>query len=393
MAHGEQNDNKRMKYIWESKNWPHFEYDLLDIQEVLYSYAMETSSLSGGVAQLPNDLQNDAILDLMVSEAIKTSEIEGEKLNQEDVRSSIMNQLGLSKKPEHIKDPRAIGISTLMISVRKNYNQLLTKEELFEWHSMIIVEPYYMSYLEVGKWRTGKEPMQIVSGPIGHEIVHYEAPPSSTLDKEMEQFISWFNESHPSSSKTKIPGPVRAAIIHLYFECIHPFSDGNGRIGRALSEKVLSQELQRPVLLSLSSTIEKNRKEYYQELARASKGDLNITRWINYFVRMIYEAQIDAKARIVFILQKAKFWSQYTSKLNERQSKVLARMFEEGVSGFKGGISAQKYMKIAVCSKATATRDLSELLAYGCIERLPGSGRSTSYRLNLHSQTIDSLSL
>lgn len=382
-----------MKYIWESKNWPEFEYDLSGIQDVLYGYAMETSALSGGVAQLPNDLQNDAVLDLMVSEAIKTSEIEGEKLDQEDVRSSIINQLGLSKKTEHIKDPRAIGISKLIVSVRKNYNQSLTKEELFEWHSMIIADSYYMSYLEVGKWRTGKEPMQIVSGPIGHETVHYEAPPSATLDKEMEKFISWFNESHPSSSKTKIPGPVRAAITHLYFEYIHPFSDGNGRIGRALSEKALSQELQRPVLLSLSTTIEKNKKEYYQELARASKGDLNITRWINYFVRMIYEAQIDAKTRIVFILQKAKFWSQYTSKINERQSKVLVRMFKEGVSGFKGGISAQKYMKISVCSKATATRDLSELLAYGCIERLPGRGRSTSYALNLHTQTTDSLTL
>ena len=373
-----------MTYIWESKNWPEFEYDLSSIQDVLYNYAMETSALSGGIAQLSNDLQNDAILDLMVSEAIKTSEIEGEKLDQEDVRSSIMNQLGLAKKPEHIKDPRVVGISKLMISLRKNYNQPLTKEELFEWHKMIIVNPSYMSHLEVSKWRTTKEPMQIVSGPIGHETVHYEAPPSSTLDQEMEQFIVWFNESHSSSRNNKLPGPVRAAITHLYFECIHPFSDGNGRIGRALSEKALSQELERPVLLSLSTTIEKNRKEYYQELARASKGELDITRWIHYFVQMIYEAQIDAKARIVFILQKTKFWNQYNSKFNERQSKVIARMFKEGESGFQGGISAQKYMKIAFCSKATATRDLSELLAYGCIEQLPGSGRSTSYKLNLN---------
>jgi Fic family protein len=362
-----------MKYIWQQPNWPHFEYDLSHSQDVLYRYAKEASYLSGSLDQLPSNLQWDALIDLMVSEGIKTSEIEGEKLDQEDVRSSLRNQLGLTEKPETIKDPRAQGIAHLMIAVRKKYGEPLTKEEIFAWHTMILGEP--SSKLEVGMWRTSNEPMQIVSGPIGREIIHYEAPPSIQVDREMTQFIVWFNKS------VNIPGPVRAALAHLYFECIHPFADGNGRVGRALVEKVLSQELQRPVLLSLSTTLEKNRKTYYEELSIASKNGLTVTRWINYFVETIYQSLLDSKKQIVFIVQKAHFWKRWESKLNERQSKVLAKMFDAGIEGYKGGMSAQKYMKITTCSKATATRDLKELLEYGCIEPLPGSGRSTRYVL------------
>ncbi len=369
-----------MTYIWQHKNWPHFEYDLSHVQDVLYRYAMETSLLSGSVDQLPDDLQNDALLDLMISEAIKTSEIEGEHLNQEEVRSSIRNQLGLSDKHELIKDPRSVGIAKLMISVRKNCNAPLTKEDLFAWQAMILSAPSSPA-LEIGMWRTSPEPMQIVSGAIGHETVHYEAPPSVRVGQEMERFVSWFN----TSTTPPLPGPVKAAIAHLYFECIHPFADGNGRVGRAIAEKALSQDLHRPVLLSLSTRIERQKKDYYQELSIASQGNLTITRWIHYFVHMVYGAQLEAKERISFVLQKAKFWTQHGPKLNERHSKVLTRMFKEGPSGFQGGMSAQKYMKIADCSKATATRDLAELLAYGCLERLPGSGRSTRYRLHLPS--------
>jgi Fic family protein len=373
-----------MRYIWQHEDWPHFTYDLSDLQDILYLYAKETSYLSGSLDQLPDTLQNETLIDLMISEAIKTSAIEGEKLDQDQVRFSIRNQLGLSQKQELVKDPRAVGIAQLMISVRKNWNQPLRKEDLFEWHRMVIADPSQASTMEVGMWRTSADPMQIVSGALGHEKVHYEAPPSLRIEQEMEQFIAWFNRS----CSDKIPGPVKAAIAHLYFECIHPFADGNGRIGRAISEKALSQDLHRPVLLSLSTQIEKNRKKYYEELSITSRGDLNIQRWVKYFTHLIYEAQLDAKKQILFIIQKAKFWTHYGSKLNERQSRVLTRMFKEGPLGFTGGISAQKYMKIADCSKATATRDLTELLAYGCLERLSGSGRSTSYALKLETTTI-----
>lgn len=203
-----------MRYIWQHEDWPHFTYDLSDLQDILYLYAMETSYLSGSLDQLSDTLQNETIIDLMISEAIKTSAIEGEKLDQDQVRSSIKNQLGLSKKQELVKDPRAIGIAQLMISVRKNCNHPLREEDLFEWHRMVMAGPAQADAFEVGKWRTGENPMQIVSGPIGHEKVHYEAPPSLRIEREMERFIAWFN----MADSDKIPGPIKAAVAHLYFE-------------------------------------------------------------------------------------------------------------------------------------------------------------------------------
>jgi Fic family protein len=195
----------------------------------------------------------------------------------------------------------------------------------------------------------------------------------------MAKFIDWFN-----ASNNQIPGVVRAAIAHLYFESIHPFGDGNGRIGRAISEKALSQELGRPVIFSLSTAIQLKKKEYYSELSISSHCDLEVTRWIKYFVNTVYQAQLVAKKKIQFIFDKTKFWNCYEHMLNERQEKVIARMFEAGESGFIGGINASKYMSIAKCSKATATRDLSELFGYGCLIKLPARGRSTRYVLTIH---------
>ena len=274
-----------------------------------------------------------------------------------------------------------------MIAVRQTYTSPLTKKELFAWHTMLFSDIHFNKDLEIGQWRTPKEPMHIVSGAAGHERVHYVAPPSEQMDSEMKQFIAWFNETDPTRSKqskqkqTILPGPVRAAIAHLYFECIHPFDDGNGRIGRALVEKALAQELQKPVLFSLSTMIHKHKKEYYDQLSAASSGDLDITEWIEYFVKTIYAAVLDSQEAIKEEVRQAFFWKQHGDALNERQKKVIARMFKEGKEGFKGGLSAQKYMKIAHCSKSTATRDLAELLHLGCIYQLPGSGRSTRYEI------------
>ncbi len=368
-----------MKYIWQHKHWPDFEYDLSNSLDLLYRYAVETSHVSASLEHLPAALQIDAIIDVMVSEGTKTSQIEGEKLNQEDVRSSIRNQLGLVKNPEVIKDPRAQGIAQLMIAVRKNYMQPLTKEELFAWNTMILFDPYRQIPLEIGTYRTSKEPLQIISGAIGKETMHFEAPPSNTIEKEMSKFIRWFNES------SSLPGPVRAAIAHLYFECIHPFEDGNGRVGRALVEKILSQDQKTPTLLSLSATLERNKRTYYDELSLASKNGLDITRWVDYFINVIFEALEDSKKQIDFIVRKAAFYNTYAAKLNERQTKVIARMFKAGLEGFKGGMSAQKYMNITGCSKATATRDLKNLLDWGCIEKMEGGGRNIKYALRLPS--------
>lgn len=370
-----------MRYNWQHPQWPKFEYDLTGVQDLLYNYAIEASTLLGGLNQIPEEMQTDAVIDLMVSEALSTSEIEGEKFSDDDVRSSIKKELGISVQTA-IKDPKAVGISKLMISVRNTFNTLLTEEQLFEWHKMVMslsLNPY----IDIGRWRTSAEPMQIVSGAFGREKVHFEAPPSVVINKEMTRFIEWFNSTHPSYTQSKIAGPVRAAIAHLYFESLHPFSDGNGRIGRAISEKALSEDLGRPVLLSLSTTIYKHKKEYYEALFNASRCQINITSWIQYFVKTVYQAQLDSKKQISFVLQKEKFWHRYKDQLNDRQEQVIARMFKSGIAGFEGGINAQKYMKITDCSKATATRDLAELLEKGCLARLPGSGRNTRYELVL----------
>jgi len=373
-----------MRYNWQHPNWPGFEYDLLAIQPLLYQYAQESSALLGGFSHIPLEIQSDAMIDLMVSEALNTSEIEGVKFNAEDLRSSLKKALGLPTLTT-IKNVKTIGISELMIAVRQTFLEPLTEQDLFHWHEMVMshlgLEQYYIP--DIGRFRSDPEPMQIISGSYGHEKVHFEAPPSAVVPNEMARFIDWFNATDPKKTQEKIPGPIRAAIAHLYFESIHPFSDGNGRIGRAIAEKALSQDLGHPVLLSLSGTIQSHKKEYYAALSEASRDNLNITPWIQYFVTTVYEAQLTAKKQIQFVFQKTKFWDQYRHTLNKRQEKALARMFEAGLTGFEGGINTRKYMIITDCSKATATRDLSELLKMGCLASLPGSGRSTAYALSL----------
>jgi len=368
---------KSMDYIWQQKKWPQFEYDLTKFQELLNQYCLETSYIAGSFDHLSSELQHDALIDFMVSEAAHTSSIEGEKIDVDDIRSSIRNHLGLTQSHKSVKDPRAEGIAQLMITVRKNYQQNLTKTELLSWHKMIFLGTGDQNDIYVGSFRTSPEAMQIISGPIGNEKVHYEALSSENVEAEMEQFIMWFNQS------SHLSGPIRAAIAHLYFECIHPFDDGNGRIGRALVEKILSQEVNRPLALSLSSIIEKNKRVYYEELSRASKNGLTIDRWIEYFMGVINDALLESRKTIEFVVRKSQFWKRYSSKLNERQTKVIKAMFKPGIEGFKGGMNALKYMSITGCSKATATRDLQELLAWECFTPMGAGGRSTAYELLL----------
>lgn len=370
-----------MTYIWERDGWPRLHFDLQGVQGALYRYAAEANTLKGSVARLDDSEQTEALIDLMVSEAIKTSAIEGELLDRSDVRSSIRNQLGLNPIPEPVGDPRANGIAALMISVREGFREPLTTERLFEWHDLVIADPDLRRRIPVGAWRD--EAIQIVSGAIGREVVHFEAPPAKEVPLEMARFVEWFAATAPTGETSDLPGPVRAALAHLHFECIHPFADGNGRIGRAISEIALSQDLGRPALLSLSMVIEAKRKRYYEALATASRGSLDVTQWVCYFVETVLEAQLEARSAIAFVLEKARFWDRFDDHVNERQRKVLARMFRAGPAGFEGGISAGKYVAITGASKATASRDLADLLQAGALRRLPGGGRSTRYELAL----------
>lgn len=376
-------------YSWQHPDWPNYVYDVSASQDNLYLYATAAGRISGGMAQLNASLQYEAYIDFMVSEAITTSRIEGELLDREDVRSSIKNQLGFSQPLPKANDPKAIGISGLMIDVRHSFQESLTPQTLFKWHELVMADdPYRLLKpdVEIGKWRTTADDMVVASGAIGREVIHYQAPPSDRVALEMEQFLTWYNNTNPLNPDQKklISGPVRAAIAHLWFETIHPFGDGNGRVGRAIAEQALAQDLNHPPLLSLSTVIERNRKTYYQELNKASGFDLDISDWVHYFCNTVLEAQQEAFQKVDHILKKAKFWGQYKYiALNDRQTKVVNKVFKAGPEGFEYGISAKKYMAMAQCSKATATRDLTELLNKGCVKKLAGGGRNTRYELNL----------
>ena len=367
-----------MMYNWQLKNWPDFSYDLSKLDDVLYDITSRISRVSGVLEGLTESIRTEALIDMMVFEAVKTSEIEGEYISRRDVMSSIRNNLGLNTQDEQVKDKRAKGAAELMLRVRDGYDKKLDQEMLFDWHKILMQGA---RRVKIGEWRDHVEPMQVVSGLIGKEVVHYEAPPSDIVPAEMNQFIRWFNDTAPLGSDAIKKTVVRAAIAHLYFETIHPFEDGNGRIGRAISEKALSQGFGFPVLLSLSKTIEANKNAYYDNLKAAQRSN-EITAWITYFVGVILDAQGDAETQIDFTLKKAKLFDRYEAQMNERQLKVVRRMLEGGLDGFEGGMSAKKYIRIAKTSKATATRDLQDLSEKGILRPI-GAGRSTRYDVKL----------
>jgi Fic family protein len=363
-----------MRYNWQQKTWPNFQYKIDGIEDLLYDFAQRTGRISGVLEGLSESEQTETMINLMVSEAIKTSEIEGDYLSRNDVMSSIRRNLGLNPELPLTKDKRAEGVAELILAVRNDFLKPLSNTMLFDWHTMLMKGN---NQIQIGRCRTHSEPMQIVSGGMGREVVHFEAPPSSKVPLEMDGLIKWFNQS-----ETNIKKPIlRAAIAHLYFETIHPFEDGNGRIGRAVAEKALSQSIGRPVLFSLSKSIESNKNNYYDALKAAQRSN-EITDWINYFVKTVLDAQIDAEQEIEFTLKKTKFFDNHKDVLNERQQKVVRRMLEEGHQGFEGGMNARKYVSLAKTSKATATRDLQDLVAKGIFKPI-GGGRSTRYEIDL----------
>ncbi len=367
-----------MTYNWQHKNWPNFQYDLEVFQPLFLEFALEWAEMNGMEKGLSNDLEEETWINIMVSEAIKTSAIEGEFYSREDVLSSIKNKLGLNKAPIKIKDRYATGISELMVEVRNSFQESLSTEMLKNWHKILFV---HAKNILVGDWRQGEQPMQVVSGTIGREQVHYEAPPSKNVAKEMERLVEWYNQSKFPKTDTIGAALLKSAITHLYFESIHPFEDGNGRIGRSLAEKALSQGLNKPILLSISKTIEADKNTYYQALKVAQSG-LNITNWIAYFIKVIITAQRDSKVAVGFLLKKVRFFDRYKSYMEVRHAKVIGKMIDAGPEGFEGGMSAKKYMSITQVSKATATRDLQYLYENGLFTKV-GAGRSVRYELNL----------
>jgi len=366
-----------MKWNWEHPNWPAFEYDDAPLASLEDRFLTSSGILLGSYKHLDNDEKMELTAELMSEDALKTSEIEGEFLNRDSIQSSIRRQFGLQSDPRTVP-PSEQGIAEMSVQVYKTWDEPLSSETLFKWHTMLASGRTDLK--DVGCYRTSDDPIQVVSGPVGRQRVHFEGPPSAKVIKEMDRYIEWFRKTAPKGEES-LPALTRAGIAHVYFESIHPFEDGNGRVGRAISEKSLSQSIGQPTLVALARTIEARRKAYYAALERVNRG-LDITEWLCYFAETILEAQAYTIRCVEFLIEKARFYDRLGSDLNLRQQKVLARMFAEGLEGFKGGLSAENYISITRTSASTATRDLQDLVAKGALRRT-GERRYSRYHLDI----------
>ncbi len=369
-----------MRWNWEQPDWPKFTWNASRLTRAEDSFLRGTGLLIG-VAQHLDETQFVALaIEELSLEALTTSEIEGEILNRASVQSSIQHQMGLKTAARRVTLAEQ-GISELLVSLYRCIPDPLSVEMLFGWHRMVMAGRADVE--TVGGFRQGEEPMQIVSGADYARSVHFEAPPSERVPEEMEGYVAWFNRTAPGGSEP-LPALTRAGLAHLYFESIHPFEDGNGRIGRALAEKALIQSFGQTILIGLGSTILAHHRAYYDALEEANKRN-EVTAWLAWFAGIALEAQRRTTAQVEFLIDKTRLLDRLRGKLNARQEKVLLRMLQEDPGGFKGGLSAANYSGIATVSPATATRDLAELVEMGALVR-SGERRYTRYALPLPQQ-------
>jgi len=363
---------------WQQDDWPNFSYDNERLGSLENEYTRESGISLGVMRHLSKKDQDELRIKIICSEALKTSEIEGEFLDRDSLQSSICKEFGMGEKYLHgnIK-PEEAGIAMMMKDLYINFNSPLTNETLCAWHDMLFTGRID---LERGKYRTSNDDMRVVSGRIDKPEIHFIAPPASKIQKEMDLFISWFNRTAPGVEASLSP-LIRAGIAHLYFITIHPFEDGNGRIARALTEKSLSQNLGKPTLIALSSTLSDKKKDYYKILELQNKNN-QITPWLFYFGKTVIQAQKQTIKQVDFVIAKAKFFNAYETLLNLRQKKAVLRIFKEGPKGFSGGFSAKNYISITKTTSATATRDLKDLVNKEIFLKT-GKLKSTRYELNL----------
>jgi Fic family protein len=364
-----------MVWNWQQPDWPRFTFDAALLDPLEQQLLRHSGEFVGAFRHISKDDQDLIKIELISDEAVKTSEIEGEILDRESVQSSLREQFGLGTDRRRVSTAER-GIAEMMVNLYRTFADPLRHETMFAWHSMIMRGQRGV----IGSYRSHPEPMQVVSGGIARPTVHFEAPPSERMATEMNAFIAWFNETGPNGARP-LPALTRAGIAHLYFVSIHPFEDGNGRIGRALAEKSLAQNLGQPSLIALAYTIERGRKAYYAALERNNK-DNRITDWLAYFAEAVLQAQDNSIRLVDFHIAKARLYERLRDQLNPRQEKAIGRMFRAGVDGFKGGLSAENYISITRASRATATRDLQDLVAKGALTRT-GELRHTRYHLNI----------
>jgi Fic family protein len=366
-----------MKWNWQQTDWPRFRYDSAALAPLEARFLLNSGQFMGAYRHIDAPDKDALKIELISDEAVKTSEIEGEILDRRSVQSSLLHQFGLGPRAPRIPAAER-GIAEMMVDLYRSFADPLTDEVMFGWHRMLMTGDRQIAV--IGGYRTHTDPMQVVSGADYKRRIHFEAPPSKDVPREMNAFIRWFNDTGPNG-KHPLPPLARAGIAHLYFVCIHPFEDGNGRIARALAEKALAQGIGQPTLIALAYTIQRRRKDYYAALERSNR-DQDITDWQLYFANTVLEAQDTTMKRVEFYLAKAKFYEKMKDQLNARQDKAIARMFREGIDGFKGGMSADNYITITGASRATATRDLQDLVAKGILART-GELRHTRYHLTV----------
>lgn len=361
-----------MRWNWQKVDWPDFAYEVSALEAFEAAFLKESGVIIGAFRHLDEDAKNQLKIDLISTEALKTSEIEGEFLDRASLQSSIRRQFGLQADTRR-SSPGEEGISEMMVHLYRTFDEPLRHETLFAWHRMLTNGRRDLK--DIGRYRSHEEAMQVVSGSVHAPRIHFEAPPSDQMQTQMDAFLTWFNGSRKLSALT------RAGIAHLYFVCIHPFEDGNGRIGRAIAEKAIAQGIGQPSLTALAYQIEKQRKVYYDALEAANKTN-EITSWLTYFAAVILDAQKTTEARIQCLIDKTKLFDRLRDQLNERQKKVLERLFREGPDGFAGGLSAENYKAMTKTSRATATRDLAQLVELGALIKT-GKLKGTRYWLKL----------
>lgn len=362
-------------YIWQQPDWPNWRFDLAALAGPLARVSRIQGLLIGRLADIGLASRDMASLTALTDDVIKTSAIEGEQLNADSVRSSIARRLGVDIGALAPTDRHVEGVVEMVLDATGQSNAPITRERLFAWHAALFpIGRSGLSPIKVGQWRDDAAgPMQVVSGPLERQRIHYQAPPADRLEADTERFLQWANNSSHE------PPLIKAGLAHLWFVTLHPFDDGNGRIARALGDLFLARADQSPQrLYSLSAQIQKERKAYYEILELTQKGSLDVTPWLLWFLTALENALISAEQTLDSTLTKSNFWQRWaTTPLNARQVKVLNRLLDR----FDGKLTNRKWVAIAKCSADTALRDINDLLAKGVLIKSDSSGRSTSYEI------------
>jgi Fic family protein len=363
------------KYIWRHQEWPDWKFNASDLAELLSKVTLERGRLLGSMQALGFKLAEEATLRVLTEDVIKSSEIEGEKLNQEAVRSSLARRLGMDIGALAPADRSVDGVVDMVLDATRKYDEPLTVERLFGWHAALFPTGYSgLAKISVGAYRTDADgPMQVVSGGTGREKVHFEAPPAARLEQEMARFLDWFHHTRG------LDPIIKAGLAHLWFVTLHPFEDGNGRVGRAVCDMALAradESIQR--FYSLSAQIRRERKDYYDALEHAQKATLDVTDWLAWFLGCLLRAIEGAGEQLKSVMFKANFWNHWSGlPMNERQVKMLNKL----IDGFEGNLTNKKWASMTHCSSDTALRDIKELAGHGVLEPAGAGGRSTHYVL------------